>query len=308
MSSEDSDQEDVEMADLSEDTRAEVRRGYRTLMEDIARNEEDLITRTTSSDNKELLGYLKKGEDLWNGVKGAQECLLDSRVTKNLSRICKKQVELMSVNIAQFQYEEYAEKLRNSMNLQQGRLDMKRWVMLGQQAKSMFRRSPPLTALYGALATNPVQVAAKEKSTRQTTKVSELKETQVDTLGLTETETNITDRIVQKVFRVLVEKFKENGKKPINFFAFVLDPSSFGASIENMFHVSFLIKENKAGIVICPDSEMPLIKPISSKQADPSKEGSGENRRNHQVVMNITQHDWATLVRDLQINSAMITV
>ena len=296
-----SDQEDVEMAELSEEARAEVRQGYRNLMEDIARNEENLIQRTVSPDTNELLIYLKKGEDLWSGVKGAQECLLDSRVTKNLSRICKKQVQLMSVNINQFQYEEYAGKLRNSMNIQEGRLDMKKWVMLGQQAKTMFRRSPPLTALFGALSANPVEEAAKEKRTRQATKFSELKETQTDTVEVTETETNITDRIVQKVFRVLVEKFKENGKRPINFFVFVLDPASFGASVENMFHVSFLIKENKAGIVMCPDSKMPLIKPISTKDS------SGEKRRS-QVVLNISQHDWATLVRDLQINSAMITV
>ena len=294
------------MAELSEDTRAEVRQGYRNLMEDIARNEENLMTETTNPDKKELLSYLKKGEDLWCGVNGAQECLLDSKVTKNLSRICKKQVQLMSVNINQFQYEEYAVKLRNSMNLQDGRLDLKKWVMLGRQTKSMFRRSPPLTAMYGALSAHPVQKAAKEKRTRQATKFSELKETQTDTVEVTETEANITDKVVQKIFRVLVEKFKENGKKPINFFAFVLDPSSFGASIENLFHVSFLIKENKAGIVICPETNMPFIKPISTKQKDPTNEGGGEKRS--QVVMNMSQHDWATMVRDLQINSAMISV
>ena len=71
-----------------------------------------------------------------------------------------------------------------------------------------------------------------------------------------------------------------------------------------MFHVSFLIKENKAGIVICPETQMPLIRPISSKEKDPSSE---ESRRS-QVVMNMTQQDWATLVRKLQINSAMISV
>ena len=43
-----SDQEDVEMAELSEEARAEVRQGYRNLMEDIARNEENLIQRTVS--------------------------------------------------------------------------------------------------------------------------------------------------------------------------------------------------------------------------------------------------------------------
>ena len=40
-------------------------------------------------------------------------------------------------------------------------------------------------------------------------------------------------------------KFKEAGKKPVNYFKFVLNPDCFGTSIENMFHVSFLVKEGK---------------------------------------------------------------
>ena len=302
-----SDQEDVEMLELSDLSRAEIQHGYRNLMDDIARNEENLIKKTVDSDDNELLGYLKKGEELWGGVKGAQECLLDSRVTRNLSRITRQQVLQMSVNINQFQYEEYADKLRSSLNLKDGRLDLKKWVMLGQQAKTMFRRSPALSTMFGALNADHPEQATKERKVRQATKFSELKETQADIVEETEMEINITDRIVQKVFKVLVEKFKENEKKPINFYVFVLDPLSFGASVENMFHVSFLIKENKAGITICPDTKMPLIKPISSKQKDLSKESRGENGRN-QVVMNFTHQDWVTLVRKLEIKSAMITV
>merc|ERR1712168_1038889 len=106
----------------------------------------------------------------------------------------------------------------------------------------------------------------REGRSRQATKLSDLRETQAQTLKETETTDNITDRIVQKILRRLVEKFKENGKKPINFFEFVLHPTDFGASVENMFHVSFLIKENRAGILICPDSGLPLIQPLAAKQ------------------------------------------
>merc|ERR1712062_695803 len=126
------------------------------------------IKKTVDSDDNELLGYLRKGEELWAGVKGAQECLLDSRVTRNLSRITRQQVLQMSVNINQFQYEEYADKLRNSLNLKDGRLDLKKWVMLGQQAKTMF----------GALNADHPEQATKERKVRQATKFSELKETQ----------------------------------------------------------------------------------------------------------------------------------
>ena len=102
----------------------------------------------------------------------------------------------------------------------------------------MFRRSPYLpSSMHGALTTNPPEPKVekpKERKSRQATKVSELKETQTMTLSEAETSDNITDRIVSNAYKVLVDKFRENGKKPINFFKFVLHPKNFGTSIENM--------------------------------------------------------------------------
>ena len=41
---------------------------------------------------------------------------------------------------------------------------------------------------------------------------------------------------------------------------FVIDPSCFGKTIENMFHVSFLVKEQKAKMLI--EDGAPLIRPF----------------------------------------------
>ena len=63
-------------------------------------------------------------------------------------------------------------------------------------------------------------------------------------------------------------KFKEAGKKPVNYFKFVLNPDCFGTSIENMFHVSFLVKEGKgdAYISVCGETGLPFITPKSKKK------------------------------------------
>ena len=74
----------------------------------------------------------------------------------NLPPERRQQEEQMSANIAQFRYEEYGERLVASMRGEGGQHPVRRkWVMLGQQAKVFFRRSPALTYMYGALDTTP---------------------------------------------------------------------------------------------------------------------------------------------------------
>lgn len=285
-----------------ETKRKELRQGYRKLMETIAKNEESLV----SQDNTDLLDCMKEGAELFGQVNAPQELGMDACVVKNLSRICKQQVHQMSANVNQFRYEDYVEKLKNGMDVK-NRLNRKKWVTLGEQAKLLFRRSPYLpSSMYGALSTIPPEPKVekpKEKKARQATKVSDLKETQTVTLEEAETSDNITDRIVQNVYKVLVEKFRENGRKPINFFKFVLHPLNFGTTIENLFHVSFLIKENKVAVRICNETKLPLIEPLATKRKE--KESTEESGK-FQVVMNMTMAEWKALVTGLEIKTPML--
>ena len=55
----------------------------------------------------------------------------------------------------------------------------RKWVMLRQQAKVFFKRSPFLTCMYGVLDTTPPppKEKAKDPKSRQATKVADLKKT-----------------------------------------------------------------------------------------------------------------------------------
>jgi hypothetical protein len=44
------------------------------------------------------------------------------------------------------------------------------------------------------------------------------------------------------IFDVLGEK------QPINFFEFIINPESFGQTVENLFYLSFLIRDGKVNI------------------------------------------------------------
>jgi len=295
-----SDDDMVEDGEEVEANRAIVRAGYRKLMDEVAGKEEEL----GNIENDQLLGYMKHNEQLFAQVAAPQEAVMDAVLIKNLSRLCRQQAEQMSANIAQFRHEEYGERLVASMRGEGGgqQLVRRKWVMLGQQAKIFFKRSPALTYMYGALDTTPPppkEKKQKDPKSRQATRVADLKETTATVLAEAEKSENQTEQMVTHVFRCLVTKFKEAGKRPISYFRFVLDPDCFGTSIENMFHVSFLVKEGKADISVCEETGLPLITPKSKRKED-------QDEHKNQVVMNINMRDWEMLVKELRIEVAMI--
>ena len=65
--------------------------------------------------------------------------------------------------------------------------------------------------------------------------------------------------MVTHVFSCLITSFRDMRRSPINYSKFVLDPVCFGISIENMFHVSFLVKKSKAEISMCKETGLPLV-------------------------------------------------
>ena len=156
----------------------------------------------------------------------------------------------------------------------------------------------------------------REKATKGT-KQSELKEIQATVLAeRSDQSENATEQMVKHVNKCLVSKFKEGGRKPVCYFSFVLDPTSFGISVEvnwsisienflnlsllqNMFYVSFLINEKKASVSMSA-SGLPELRPVSSKES-----GNASGGKN-QVVANFTMNDWRKFVGKLGISQPSI--
>jgi len=279
-----------------------VRAGYRSLMEDITTNEEELGDVSGQCQSR-LLEYMAQNQALFQQVSAPQEAVLDARVLKQLSRLCRTQAEQMSANITQFNQQEFAEKLMANMG--GGGISRRKWVILGTQVKSMFKRSPCLTYLYGALDTTPPppkERKEREPRATQATRVKDLVATKDTIMQEVEASDNQTEQLVQHVFKCLVAVWREGGKRPVNLFRFVIDPNSFGATIENLFHVSFLVKEGKVDIKVDEDLGLPVIIPVGK-----ARQGEGGQERKNQVVMNICMEDWERLKEKLNVRRALIS-
>ena len=214
---------------------------------------------------------------------------------------------LLHFSINEFKADEFASIFKMKMMNDDRALSQKKWIKFGKNIRPYFVRSPTLSYMFGALDSvppPPKERKQRETKARQATRVKELKETQAAVVTDTQTSANQTDVIVTHVFRCLVMKWKENRQQPINYFKFVINPECFGTSVENMFHVSFLVKEGKCGILICPDTGTPLIQPLGAKQLEKIQKENDGNR--NQVVLSFNMKDWAMLIKKYGIQETQI--
>ena len=86
-------------------------------------------------------------------------------------------------------------------------------------------------------------------------------------------------------------------QEPICYFSFVLDPSSFGKTVENMFYTSFLIKEAKAKIyfkeVDDSNKTLPVIIPLKRRKHEDGNSNNLDDRK--QLLMTISIEEWIRL-------------
>lgn len=52
---------------------------------------------------------------------------------------------------------------------------------------------------------------------------------------------------------------KQQGSDTVDYYKFVLNPQNFGETIENMFYVSFLIRDGNVRLQIDPENGCPKI-------------------------------------------------
>ena len=88
----------------------------------------------------------------------------------------------------------------------------------------------------------------------------------------------------------------------VPLFDFVVNPKSFGQTVENMFYVSFLIKENRAGLEFDSDGLPTLLIPDERGVAE--KHDAGVQR--NQAIFTMSFDIWEDLVKSFGIKECII--
>jgi len=114
-------------------------------------------------------------------------------------------------------------------------------------------------------------------------------------------------KMVQSLHDDLCREFKKNHQKPINFYEFVCDPTSFTNTVENIFHVSFLVKDRKVAMVDSEDSSLPELFPISgSGKSGHTKNLPDGDIGTDQRIVSLDMRQWSEFVRIFGMEEAMV--
>lgn len=132
-------------------------------------------------------------------------------------------------------------------------------------------RPPTFEFFYGALPTEDLQVAEKrERKVREkmVASTSAVTAKEKDIAG-PDIEQDSTPKEVEQIY-TRIKRLVENKKEPAPFFKTLVDPKSFTQTVENIFHVSFLVKEGKVGV----KGENPKRAVLTVGDDAPKEEGS----------------------------------
>jgi len=286
------------------------------------------------NENNAMKELMDEAHDLYKNVQGPHEARLDARVLKHVSRICRLRSQELSVNQQQFKPFEFADKLIQAMGGNVSNecetdeippLSTNGWGKLGYKVQSIVNTTPYLHYMLGSI---------REEHLRPENNSQELKSSQIvqktrrannrnderrptteakvldfnDKNSANNTAESRTDVLVESTYSQLVKAYLSANKEPICYFSFVLDPTNFGATVENMFYSSFLIKEGKAKIYFKKmdenDQHLPYIIPLNKRKV---KEGTGNDLDNKkQLLTSISYEEWIRLKETFKRSTSMI--
>ncbi|KAK5584550.1 hypothetical protein RB653_006163 [Dictyostelium firmibasis] len=269
--------------------RRELRKKYRTLIQDVSGNKSELIS--PSSDG--LLRSLKKADNLYNNVHQAREAVLDSELLALTSQFGVEQAQKFKVSLNAYdsyglvsRFKERLTYYSDENNNNNSTINQIGWEKLSELYHSHFHTVPVFDFMYGPINFEPEEkkVRPPRKQNQKDVPVGAAKHAEkiVDTTTQVESET--TSSRVQ----VMKQYLEKNPGK--SFIDLVADDTSFAQTVENIFYFSFLLKDGH--VKIAKDNEDMIIQPT---QPPEEKDYQSKNAQLTHSVVKLDYNTWNNL-------------
>ncbi|XP_044258552.1 non-structural maintenance of chromosomes element 4 homolog A [Tribolium madens] len=215
-----------------------------------------------------------------------EEIFWDSKVLSSASGILKKCLESVDVNVLTYVPSEFAEKIATFCN-PDGDFDAQDLLKLLPDVQQIIRQVPEYNFVYGTYDMQNLP-KPKERKQRQKREKENFQKKEPEKVTNVEKEEQGIDEIVKMLYDVLTECYERNHERPVKYYDYVVDTSSFSTTVENMFYCSFLIRDGRAHMDLDSKGE-PYIKPMKKRQLKQFRDNGGINS---QIISAITLPEW----------------
>ncbi|XP_063631884.1 non-structural maintenance of chromosomes element 4 homolog A [Cydia splendana] len=164
----------------------------------------------------------------------------------------------------------------------------------------LFPLETPVTcSLFGAVeAAPPEQRPRVERRRAERQALAEKKApANVDKMDKTEEGAEM----VARVKRFVTKTFQRTGA-PLSYFHTVLDPGSFARSVENVYHLSFLVREGAVSCHVDEEHGLPFIAPVTEEAR------GGGLAKEHQFIVSLDMQRWQDLIKAFNIDQPMMVL
>ncbi|XP_069468069.1 non-structural maintenance of chromosomes element 4 homolog A [Ambystoma mexicanum] len=299
-------------------SRRQIRHQYRELINSVQLNREDML----SSRSNKLTEALQECNKLFTGVSQAREAALDAQFLVLATNLGKEKANQLHSDMTVFDPTSFAEDLLKFMGLNrlesgaqgeggsdaeeegllEGFLPSDAWQKLGKEAEKYFRRAPAFHYMLGTFKMDPPVVRQRVERQRKKPNTDERRAMPAQLKKMDESHQEATEKEVERILGLLQTYFQDDPDTPISFFDFVIDPESFPRTVENIFHVSFLIRDGLARIKLDQD-KLPVIEPLKQ---DEGKAANQDHQERNQGVISLSPQDWREIIDTFEITEPMI--
>ncbi|NXT36061.1 NSE4A protein, partial [Pelecanoides urinatrix] len=262
-------------------------------------NREDIL----SSKSNRLTEALEEANKLFSGVSRAREAALDAQFLVLASNLGKEKANELHSDMTAFASLAFAEDLLTFMGINRieveendsdsegipgGYLPSYAWNKLGEETEKYFKRAPSFHYMLGSFKSDPPVPRQRIERQKKTREGEQKRAMPAQLKKMEESHQEATEKEVERILGLLQTHFKNDPDTPISFFDLVIDPNSFARTVENIFHVSFIIRDGFARLKL-DDDKLPIIEPSKDNEG---RQDDRSARARNQVVISLNHQEW----------------
>lgn len=233
---------------------------------------------------QETKNVLSQANNLFNDgsledrVQNPAENYLDSQVMKATSEVAIQCSQAISSEMNKYDKAALADNIARNSDF---------WCF------AFPNEAPPVTYLHGASNDAPRPRAPRAPRAR-----AQVHQQAVPRTDSVVTENDEDTKKNEKMFKQLESVCSDT---PMNYFEAVLDPNNFSRSVENIYHLSFMVRDGKLSVFIDDDTGLPIIQTLTNKQR---RQLDNQRKSETQFIVSMDMKRWKELIEVFGITEA----